>query len=80
MDSPHPQPPPPTLLLLLLSFRSSCGSTDADGKAILSAVFLTSPVDHRVYRPTKRVVRGECRSVTDYEKLGRLGEGTYGIV
>eukprot|EP00035_Acanthoeca_spectabilis_P036424 m.39487 g.39487 ORF g.39487 m.39487 type:complete len:191 (+) comp7969_c0_seq1:156-728(+) len=56
---------------------SSASDGDEDGP---SAVFLTSPVGHTTTRPSKRVLRGKCRSVDDYEKLGRLGEGTYGIV
>jgi len=61
---------------------STAGETPAgeDSDAAPSSVFLTAPVGRRVYRPPKRVVRGECRSVNDFEKLGRVGEGTYGVV
>jgi hypothetical protein len=61
---------------------STTGETPAgeDSDAAPSGVFLTAPVGRRVYRPPKRVVRGECRSVNDFEKLGRVGEGTYGVV
>lgn len=55
-------------------------SLGADSDAAPSAVFLTAPVGRRTYRPPKRVVRGECRSVNEFEKLGRVGEGTYGVV
>ena len=28
----------------------------------------------------KRAMQGVCRKISDYEKINRLGEGTYGVV
>lgn len=55
------------------SFGSQSGSTDDVPKfmSILSGEWMTCPSDAR---------HGKCRSVSDFEKLNRVGEGTYGIV
>ena len=29
---------------------------------------------------SKKVLLGNCRCVTDFKKLNRVGEGTYGVV
>ena len=43
-------------------------------------VTLTSFSSLRPERVPRYVMRGSCRSISDYAKLNRLGEGTYGVV
>lgn len=38
------------------------------------------PVTHEKQKMPQHDVLGTCRSVSDFEKLNRVGEGTYGIV
>lgn len=45
-----------------------------------SAVVLVSPLTLLETRPGRSAVLGSCRSVQEFEKLNRVGEGTYGIV
>ena len=39
-----------------------------------------SPVTHKLVKLPQHEILGACRSVSDFEKLNRIGEGTYGIV
>ena len=39
-----------------------------------------SPVTGKVLSLPQHEILGTCRSVSDFEKLNRIGEGTYGIV
>ena len=41
---------------------------------------VVSPVSGRVTKLPQHEILGVCRSVSDFEKLNRIGEGTYGIV
>lgn len=38
------------------------------------------PNTHEQQKLSQHEILGACRSVSDYEKLNRVGEGTYGIV
>ncbi|VDI59109.1 cyclin-dependent kinase 10 [Mytilus galloprovincialis] len=54
------------------SFSSQTSSEDTPRfMSILSGEWMDLPIDSR---------HGKCRSVSDFEKLSRVGEGTYGIV
>lgn len=60
----------------------------AEGSAGGSAKPDTALLKHQVSSPTsgkvvglpQHEILGACRSVSDFEKLNRIGEGTYGIV
>lgn len=39
-----------------------------------------SPLTEKPIRIPQQEILGTCRSVTDFQKLNRIGEGTYGIV
>lgn len=39
-----------------------------------------SPASGKVIALPQHEILGACRSVSDFEKLNRIGEGTYGIV
>lgn len=39
-----------------------------------------SPVSGKIISLPQHEILGACRSVSDFEKLNRIGEGTYGIV
>ena len=41
---------------------------------------VVSPVSGKVIKLPQHEILGACRSVSDFEKLNRIGEGTYGIV
>ena len=41
---------------------------------------VVSPVTGKVIKLPQHEILGTCRSVSDFEKLNRIGEGTYGIV
>lgn len=41
---------------------------------------VVSAVTHKLVRLPQGEILGSCRSVADFEKLNRIGEGTYGIV
>ena len=45
-----------------------------------AAVYLTSPLTLKADRVPGFVLKGTSRCVNDFEKLNRIGEGTYGIV
>ena len=62
------------------SSGSASADKDKDGKDELSAVFLTSPQTQATTRAPKVALQGACRSVQEFEKLDRIGEGTYGVV
>lgn len=49
------------------------------GKALPDCVVLC-PVTHKEQKLPQHEILGACRSVSDFEKLNRIGEGTYGIV
>ena len=46
----------------------------------LPAHLVMSPVTHKPISLPQHEILGVCRSVSDFEKLNRIGEGTYGIV
>ena len=41
---------------------------------------VVSPASGKVIKLPQHEILGACRSVSDFEKLNRIGEGTYGIV
>ena len=41
---------------------------------------VVSPITHKLVSLPQHEILGACRSVSDFEKLNRIGEGTYGIV
>lgn len=41
---------------------------------------VVSPVTQKLVKLPQHEILGACRSVSDFEKLNRIGEGTYGIV
>eukprot|EP00039_Didymoeca_costata_P002577 m.61202 g.61202 ORF g.61202 m.61202 type:complete len:398 (+) comp11386_c0_seq1:365-1558(+) len=45
-----------------------------------SGIFLTSPLTRETVRAPRAAVLGACRSVQEFEKVDRIGEGSYGIV
>lgn len=49
-------------------------------KLELAADEVISPVTCKPVRISQHEILGVCRSVGDFEKLNRIGEGTYGIV
>ena len=49
-------------------------------KTTLPAHQVISPVTGKPISLPQHEVLGACRSVSDFEKLNRVGEGTYGIV
>ena len=46
----------------------------------ISACEVVSPVTQRPTKIPQHEILGQCRSVSEFEKLNRVGEGTYGIV
>ena len=46
----------------------------------LPACEAISPVTQKSIKIPQHEILGGCRSVNDFEKLNRVGEGTYGIV
>lgn len=54
--------------------RSSESSWNEPGPIIMLTPRLTE------CRPSRKAMLGACRSVQEFEKLNRVGEGTYGIV
>lgn len=64
-----------------MSRRENEGSSRApDSKLELAAHEVVSPLTGKLLRIPQREILGACRSVGDFEKLNRIGEGTYGIV
>ena len=55
-------------------------STSAKLDSGLSKHQVLSPVTGKVIKLPQHEILGSCRSVSDFEKLNRIGEGTYGIV
>lgn len=58
--------------------ESSSGSAKHDSGLLKHQVL--SPVTGKVLSLPQHEILGACRSVSDFEKLNRIGEGTYGIV
>lgn len=52
----------------------------SDSKLELAADEVVSPGTGKPLRIPQQEILGGCRSVGDFEKLNRIGEGTYGIV
>lgn len=46
----------------------------------LSASEVVSPATQKPIKIPQHEILGQCRSVSEFEKLNRVGEGTYGIV
>lgn len=71
------------LAVLALSSGLALSSTGAVGmteKKSLADHLVISPVTHKPVKLPQHEILGACRSVSDFEKLNRIGEGTYGIV
>ena len=60
-----------------LGGASTCGEMAAKS---LPAHEVLCPVTHERQKLPQHEILGACRSVSDFEKLNRVGEGTYGIV
>lgn len=62
------------------SAAATSSSSASGSKAELSAYEVVSPVTQKASRIPQQEILGGCRSVSEFEKLNRVGEGTYGIV
>jgi len=49
-------------------------------KAAPDPIVLTSPWSGKKSEVPPHVLAGTCRKVSEFERLNRLGEGTYGVV
>lgn len=52
----------------------------AEKKPSIQENVVVSPVTHKQVKIPQHEILGACRSVSEFEKLNRIGEGTYGIV
>lgn len=50
------------------------------GTSVVSNQQVVSPVSGKLIPLPQREILGASRRVSDFEKLNRIGEGTYGIV
>lgn len=64
----------------LMGERSESGSGGARPGSTLPKHQVLSPASGKVIALPQHEILGACRSVSDFEKLNRIGEGTYGIV
>lgn len=55
-------------------------STSTEKKSILSTIEVVSPESEKPAKVPQHEILGACRSVDNFNKLNRIGEGTYGIV
>lgn len=49
-------------------------------RRVLSSDEVVAPASRRRVKVPQGDILGACRSVSEFEKLNRVGEGTYGIV
>ena len=55
-------------------------SDSTESKVNLSSNEVISPTTGKPVKIPQHEILGKCRNVTEFEKLNRIGEGTYGIV
>lgn len=83
VDSPKVMPPakafdpqaPVTRKGVLTSFRTGCPMPILESD-VVSTILLVYFISFLIFT----LQLGRCRLVTEFEKLNRIGEGTYGIV
>ena len=65
---------------LLLSGRRKTPTENQMATKGLPNHVVLCPLTHKQQKLPQHEILGACRSVSDFEKLNRIGEGTYGIV
>lgn len=66
--------------IVMAEATSSSGSSSTTSLISVSKHQVVSPITGKVIPLPQHEILGASRSVSDFEKLNRVGEGTYGIV
>ena len=70
----------PLRAIATLLLRPSDKMSKSGSRGYLSLDEVVAPASRKTVKIPQGNILGACRSVSEFEKLNRVGEGTYGIV